>query len=338
MTPAPNYLVDKVIVEDLKTFKVNKLSTFRWVIVVFISIFPLLLILQALHQLVYIVVLLYILEVIISPFLWRKAGNFFLKKLIIDQLKIWKEGKKLNPIVRMINSFMGLDICQKNYFYLEASVPDIDMNSLWEIFEKRILNLISACLGIAFGFATLLKFIPLFSYTIEISSIFGSIIIETERIGAILFVTIMATALSPLLIFWLIPMIWTTQDANVKYVTVKQRNFDLGDKTSGSYLRYLLGFAGLSLAFGFILDTPQFLAAARGNPLLKYIISGAFLLFYVLLIIGVAFITGIIYLSKFHEQVVNDFRMELAQIINVNNTILRELSESEKRLFSKEIT
>ncbi|MHA1379648.1 MAG: hypothetical protein ACTSRG_14850 [Candidatus Helarchaeota archaeon] len=333
MCPAPNYLIDKTIVEELKTFYVNKLSKFRWFLVILLSVLPLIILIQALNALVFIVIVIYIVELIVSPIIWKKAGKFFLDKLILEQLKIWKKGEELNPIVKMINSFMGLDIVQKNYFYLEAAVPDIDLNSLWEIFKKRILNVTSACLGVAFGIATILKFIPLISHSTEITSIFGTIVIETGSISAILFTTIMATAISPLLIFWLIPIIWTTQDANIKYVTVKQRNFDLGEKISGSFLRYLLGFAGLSLAFGFILDTPQFLVDARGNSLMKYTIAGIFLMFYVLLIIGIAFLTGMIYLSKYHEEIVNNFRSDLAQIININNTILRDLSESEKILF-----
>ena len=335
MAPAPNYLEDKIIIEDLMRFHVVKIRALKWFLAILISLVPMLIIILFIGPLSILYIISLIIVVLISPIIWKNSSDFFLKQLILNNLDKWKKGIEINFFGRLINSLIGLDITQKHYYYLEASVPDIDLNDLVDVIKSRLLNVTSASLGISFGIGTILKFTPLYEGEKEMRVIGGILIYIPAEMGAIVGVLIIITAISPILLFWLIPIIWTTQDANVKFTTQKQKISDISDKITSSLLRNLLGIAGLTLAFNFILDTEQPMRSAAGNTVMKYIIAAIMLFIFVCLIAGTAFLTSLIYLNKYHEYIVNKFRMNVAKYLNVNNTLARELAESEKILFYK---
>jgi len=251
---------------------------------------------------------------LITPTIWNRLGKFISNKLVIKDFQIWEGKKRMYPIRKMLNFIFGLNFSTKFKYFLSAEVVDLDLNEKIKLIKGKIFDIVSACIGITFTIGTILK----------LSSI------SSENVA--LWLTIILL-ISPLLISWLIPVIWTVSDGHIRMIDEKHVISDIGEKMGRSMVSRILGVAGIALGFTFILDMDYYMEGAE-DVLNRYYFALFYLLMFISLIVGLSFLLGMIYIWKYHEKRVNEFRFKIAKIpLPIGITIVRQVTDEEKRFF-----
>ncbi len=319
MNSENSIISDKAITEDVMQFKVKKLGPLSWILVFIIAIVPIILVLQYFKFALVTIIVFFIVAALISPIVWKALGKKLLNAIFIESFKQWKEGKSVkNPILKLVNYLIGMDVSKDNDYYLEASVANINLNSIITILKDRIFTVTSACIGISATIATILRFI--FPRPQDIMPIIGF--------------TMIFLLISPIILFWLIPMIWSVQDANIRCINKSdQKISDVSHKIETSTIRKIIGYYGIALAFSFFLDS-GIAGTDTTNLIQKYASAGFLTVLILFLNIGVSLLAGIFYLNLYHEKLVKQFRLDLAKVLNVGVTAIRKVSDQELALFN----
>ncbi|MHA1146965.1 MAG: hypothetical protein ACTSR8_01845 [Promethearchaeota archaeon] len=311
------YIVEDIkINEDQMQFKVKKLNPLGWLLVLILAVIPLAIVLPIFQFALLWVAISFTAAIIIAPILWRVAGKSVLNSLFIKDFQDWKDKKGVSSLGRKIfNAIIGVKINEDYLYYLEGRVEDLNLNKIKVLLTQRIFNVTSASLGIGYTVATILRFA-----------------FPKASAQYIMGVSLILILLAPLMLFWFIPMIWSIQDANIKYKDELKDIGDLSYRISKSTIRKFIGITGITLAFSFFLDS-QLLAEQADSLIQRYILASLWVILVIALNIGVSLVCGSIYLNFHHQKVVNNFREKLASTLDIGVTSVRKLSEEEKQYF-----
>lgn len=265
---------------------------------------------------------------------WNKIGTGAAKMLVLDGFAARKlrqdqeellaraiEGGSFRALMRRL---MGMNFDPNRRYFAEAKVTDLDLKSIQTTLRHRILDLVSACLGISFLIAWALK--PLF----------GSNVAGQEKVVVVL---VFCVVTSPIIVSWLMPTIWLVQDSGIRWIDNKERVRDLANDIRRGVLSRFFGLAGFIGGFGFFMDSmPEIFyvfepnGTAPGSAVGNAIVSMFYLLVATLMMSGTALLVAMLYLSNPHEKAVNKFRATLLQYIPAAKTLVHELTPHETRL------
>ena len=315
-------------------------SKFRWVIIILFAL------LLNISSLVFTLTSpLYIGAIVISTlialFTWKRLSPRITQSLVINTLKIWNarviwENNPQGPkpslsIFRKIFAYLyGINLSLDNRYYLEAKPTNLDLNSIWQLFRERNLEFILACM------ATVFLSLLLSGYNDTIQGHSG----ECKDSDFLIIVNILYLLIfSPILVSWLIPVIWTIQDLNIKMIDKRQTISSLANNIRKSQIERLLGFSGFLAGVAFFVELFEKLPCMsitdgdRPNQAILIFEAVVFLLYFLFLYAGVAYIISIFYTRNSHEQIVNKFRNDLAQILPIGSTLARKVTAEEEQIF-----
>ncbi|MFQ5980419.1 MAG: zinc ribbon domain-containing protein [Candidatus Heimdallarchaeota archaeon] len=271
---------------------------------------------------------------VLSIFMWRIVSALVMNRVIIGNLNLWKKehamkqgltpekmgrktGLRIGIISRLFLRALNFKIDPHKQYYLEAIGKDSDFSSIRKNFSDKVIELTSACLGVGFLLATALK--PLFlTYGVLEESDF-------------LFLVIVLILFSPVFVSWLMPVIWLLEDCQIRSIDEDRNIGDLSEDVRGSRLSQFLGLAGFAAGINYFIDiVPELHPDLIENYADELWFAISYTLDFALLLIGSAFLIGMVYLALFHEKQVNKYRQELAQSLALGVTILREANDSER--------
>ena len=144
-------------------------------------------------------------------------------------------------IVRLILPLFGLKPhTSQSQVYIEGYTQNLQFRgfgSIFSVLKNRYFDVLSACFGVS----------------LIILLAIGSVVKLT---GESIFVGyIFLLLVSPFLVFWLIPLLWTIEDSGVKEVDPQTRRvWDVGYEIRKGFLSRFLGTAGIIAAFSYILS------------------------------------------------------------------------------------
>ncbi len=305
---------DKKISTVESVFRVEHPSIIKWIIISFLSIISVIAWFLLIGQVNFLPFLISAVTIPVAVFCWNKVGLWSINKIIIGTVENWKnqmntdktrepKGEmKIGFLKQLYLLLLGLRYSKDNKYYFELTIPNRNMKDIRKILSTLMVQVTSACLGVGFLIAILVR--P-FINSRETALLISVLII----IGA------------PIFISWLIPLTWTLKDINLKYINSDQEVRTISDDMRKGILSRFLGFSGFLAGMGFLIDT---LPAMMGNfnngapvisNLLVYIVAIFVLLFIIILIFGTNLLVSVIYITKFHEKRVNDVRAKLCGFI-----------------------
>ena len=263
-----------------------------------------------------------ILSPIIAIFLWNWLGKIVTQKLVYQTLKIKnQEEHEIKAIFRKIKkeqhfkkyrffrvfvtSLFNLNIDPDTTYYLEEETYDLDVSKISFFIRKRLRDMITSSLGISFLIASIVKFSIRSTYT---GFLAGSIVI----------------LMSPVLISWVTPVFWIIRDSRIRFIRTENDVYDLSDRFRTSIISRLFSVSVILAGVSFFIDIVQ-LATGKFDPSLiasifMYLGAFAFILIVIILISGISFAVGMIYLTTYHEKNVNKLRDELSEFIKFSQT------------------
>ncbi len=221
---------------------------------------------------------------------------------------------------------LGLYLDPKRDYFIEEEVPDIDMTKIQKIFQDRMIDLLSACLGVAVIIGSVLKN---FLLTTNL----------TPEEAKFIFVGIVgfSTLISPVLVGWLIPVIWTLQDSAIREVTDRNTVREVSMNVRNGLLNRLLGFAGFIGGISLLMDVgPQISDDPLEGNVVIFIFALLALMLVVFIISGPAYLIGILYFTRDHERNVNILRFSLFRKgLPLGMTMVRNANEEEIQRFNE---
>ena len=263
-----------------------------------------------------------ILSPIIAIFLWNWLGKIVTQKLVYQTLKIKnQEEHEIKAIFRKIKkeqhfkkyrffrvfvtSLFNLNIDPDTTYYLEEETYDLDVSKISFFIRKRLRDMITSSLGISFLIASIVKFSIRSTYT---GFLAGSIVI----------------LMSPVLISWVTPVFWIIRDSRIRFIRTENDVYDLSDRFRTSIISRLFSVSVILAGVSFFIDIIQ-LVTGKFDPSLianifMYLGAFAFILIVIILISGISFAVGMIYLTTYHEKNVNKLRDELSEFIKFSQT------------------
>ncbi len=263
-----------------------------------------------------------IISPIIAVFLWKWVGRWITKKLVYDTLKIQNEHKheikkifsklkkdehykKYNFLRAFFASLFNINIDPDTYYYLEEETHDLDISRISKFVKARLMHMITSSLGVGFLLASIVKFSINNTY---VGFLAGSILL----------------LISPILTSWITPVLWLIKDSRIKFIEPQNDAFELSNKFRRSIISRFFSITAIFAGVSFFIDIIQLITGAY-DPNLEtsiYMYLGAFaaLIIVIILISGISFAVGMIYLSLFHERNVNVLREELSEFIQFSQT------------------
>jgi len=263
-----------------------------------------------------------ILSPTIAIFLWNWLGKLVTRKLVYQTLKIKnQEEHEIKEIFRKLKkeqhfkkyrffrvfsaSLFNLNIDPDTTYYLEEETHDLDVSKISFFLQKRLMDMITSSLGIGFLIASIVKFSIRNTYT---GFLAGSIVI----------------LMSPILISWITPVFWIIRDSRIRFIKTENDVYDLSDRFRTSIISRLFSVSVILAGVSFFIDIVQ-LVTGKFDPSLiasisMYLGAFAFILIVIILISGISFAVGMIYLSIYHERNVNKLRDELSEFIKFSQT------------------
>jgi len=263
-----------------------------------------------------------IISPIIAIFLWKWVGRWVTKKLVFDTLKIQNEHKheikkifsklkkdehykKYNFFRAFFASLFNINISPDTNYYLEEETHDLDISRISKFAKTRLMHMITSSLGIGFLLASIVKYSINNTYVGFLS---GSLIL----------------LISPILISWITPVLWLIKDSRIKFIEPKNNAFELSNKFRRSIISRFFSITAIFAGVSFFIDIIQLITGTY-QPSFEasiYMYLGAFasIIIVIVLISGISFAVGMIYLSLFHEKNVNILREELSEFIKFSQT------------------
>ena len=326
--------------KDSKVFEVIKPKKKTWIFITFIVLIchaGWLNLIYALEDykletgLTIVLLLLFIIisgiSVIVSLFFWRRMGKYLIRKVVVKTLlkhkfihdtkfdinhtddvsKKRKTGlkKRIKAPRKVLANLLSINIEGGTLYYIEEQAGQVDLTNIKYFFRYKMLDLITASIFLSFLLALIVH-----------------IFVKNFIIGMISVSAIILA--SPILASWILPSIWALQDVRLKYFTKQMNNFDLYEKMRKSLLGRFLSISGLFASFGFFyeimpLATGLYSVFERLDPfagtILTILLAIGGMIFVIILMTGTSAFVVMIYLSKYHEKIVNELRDELNEFI-----------------------
>lgn len=254
---------------------------------------------------------------VISLLLWSKLGNPIAERILTSALRKWKENKRNF----LAGKLFGLNLDRDSQYYIEANANDVDLRNVFGIFRGRMIEVISICLGLAM---LLSKFIlwakpPNWVY-IEVEN---ELILDQYTL---IVMAVLVSITSPLLAFWIVPLIWMARDLNVSGMTQDRALIKLEDHVRSGLLDKALGLAGLLLAWDMLKAYNETLYTGFTAIYLTTLFD---LLWLVSTSLALPYLIGILYLRFFHQKAVNRTRKKVHEILPLGNTLIQWANENE---------
>jgi hypothetical protein len=124
----------------------------------------------------------------------------------------------------------------------------------------------------------------------------------------------------------LIPVIWTLDDVQMRGIDESKTMESLNDNVRSGVLSNILGIAGIMLAFDFIKTLVLEYETNSGLATDDWIIIFMTIFFVIMTIVfggGTSYLIGIVYLQKYHMNIVNQLRSKIAKVIPVGVASVR---------------
>jgi len=257
-----------------------------------------------------------------SIFLWKGISKWITRRIVYETLKIHHEEdegikelfsklrekehyEKFSFFRALSASFFSIDIDRNTTYYLEEETNDLDISKLGKFFKQRLYDMITSSLGIGFLIASIVKYSIKSTYT---GFVAGAIII----------------LLTPLLISWLTPVIWIIKDSRIRFVKSGNNLFDLYERFRTSFLNRFFSISAWLAGLGFSIDLIQLLtgeyAPSFKTSIVMYLVAFVAVVIVAILMTGTLFIVGMVYLTKFHEENVNELREKLSEFLKYSQT------------------
>ncbi|MCF2140429.1 MAG: hypothetical protein K9W44_10295 [Candidatus Lokiarchaeota archaeon] len=256
------------------------------------------------------------------PILWKKIGMIFFKRDLVPLVKNYKyniekknkknkqqpkEKLKISVFWKVLNFLMDLKYDPTKTYYIERVPTNLNANKMKDI-GNRIFDVISASLAIT----SLVGMI--FTWISPISTV--------EEGQNLLKIIIIIVFISPLLSSWLIPTLWIMQDACIKSIDPDHNSENVGLLIRKGTLRKFLGTGGIMFGYGFLLQNIQTLQENIHSlgPAEVYLLAGAYLFGFIVIIAFPSIVLTFIYLFKFHVGNVNEIRKNLSDLLKTGTT------------------
>jgi len=252
--------------------------------------------------------------------MWNKYTKIILQDYLVNNFRKYHlktqgaEMAKEHYLYRLIENMMGLSLSQENRYFIEAEVIDVDLRSIRATMKSRIVDLISACLGI----------VGLIGVILRNSIYIKSFNLNLAQFGVLMIFTLI---ISPILVSWLIPVIWVLRDARIKVINTENHTDNYFEFVRKGFLSRFLGISGFIGLYSVLLEVSEILAKTNAdfeNNI--FAINAVALLAFIgsiLTIAGTAYFVGMLYLFTKHEDAVNDLRTILSHYIPVGLTSIR---------------
>lgn len=267
--------------------------------------------------------------------MWNKYTKIILQDYLVNNFRKYhlkKQGSetgKEHYLYRLIENMMGLSLSQENRYFIEAEIIDVDLRSIRATMKSRIVDLISACLGI----------VGLIGVILRNSIYIKSFNLNLAQFGVLMIFTLI---ISPILVSWLIPVIWVLRDARIKVINTENHTDNYFEFVRKGFLSRFLGISGFIGLYSVLLEVSEILAKTNADfennifaintvALLAFIGS-------ILTIAGTAYFVGMLYLFTKHEDAVNDLRTILSHYIPVGLTSIRGALPEELEFFQNRET
>lgn len=276
---------------------------------------------------------MFLIVTIISIILWNKVGQKVLDYTILNGLIIHNQNRKvqyqqneeniLTTITKyrsLIYFLLGIDFSTKKQFYLEPILIDTDLNNLKKILRRRLVDVVSACTGISILIGIALRF--------QFSNL---------EPGGLLWLSLIIINVSPILVCWFIPVIWTIEDSRIKAVDHNNHVYDLATELRKGFLNRFLGYSGVFAGLAFLIDVlPELEEGGFVEATSSQLYIGAmFVLVIILLLIsGTVFFITVYYLNKYHKFKVINLRKELSNFIPFGITLVRKTTNEEQSILT----
>ena len=254
-----------------------------------------------------------ILSYLFTARIYSKVGQGLVEKNVVQALKSYrKEKEKPNPekvISEGINSIIGLKFDTKKNYYVEDQVVDLNMDDVPTILKGRVFDIISASLGITFIFGMILTSV------MEVNE---------DSIGGIFGIMLIFNFFGPLIVSWLIPMVWILEDTDIRVVDDKHQIVQIGQQLRSGLFSKLLGVGGLMLGVTF-LSSNATIFMEEENPSIVgiYGISMILVFLFMLMIASPSMAVALSYLEHHHEKNVVACRTLLREILPTGLTIVK---------------
>ncbi len=262
-------------------------------------------------------------RMVLSKFVDENFESYISEKVHGTQRFIGLGGK----IKKYLSMLLGIYLDTNKDYFIEEEVPDVDMTHLKEIFKDRLIDLMSACLGVTVLFASVLRaMLPKSDLNFrQAREVFGALT------GFVLLI-------SPILVGWLIPVIWTLQDSAVREVTKRNTVREVAANVKNGALNRLLGFTGILGGLSLLIDIlPLVVDNGQNLSFVEVYFLAVIVLFITLIAIsGPAYLTGLLYFIRYHERNVNNLRRHLYDMgIPLGMTMVRNANEEEIKKFEE---
>ena len=271
---------------------------------------------------------MYILAIFFLPWfiyrkLWANFGHKLTRRILLKNIERYNNKKSTSWYSKLIS----LKFNQEYKYYIEAEVEDLDLNKIWILFKKKIFYFVFTSIGFSFTIAYIM-----------VSLIGWEFFADEYRLTLIIYIGGGLLSLGPVMLFWLIPLIWTVENLKIRSIdNMNIINF-LEKEIKKSYLEKFIGVAGLVSAHSLLLKFSEFsisINPTTGIPIISdifklddstlAILMTKFLLFITIFFyFGISFLLCITYLNKHHESFVNNLRYEISKLLPIGITSVRK--------------
>jgi len=316
--------------QEMMRFDITNPSKFRWILIIGIA---LILNIEWINATGGFGIVISFCVIIIASYFWSKIGFMILSKTVIrefndfnlefgqkksrnNQVSIGRSNLILRIFGTILLRFSGFRLSKFNEYYLEAEVKDVEIGNFKDFLRLRLLDVVSSCLGLSLLVGVSLRYLlPYINKTFFIG-------FTADELIVFLFYSV---AMSPLFVFWLIPVIWVFEDAQLRTVDIDKGvdSDELIIKVRRGLLSKLLGWGGLLTGLIYLADLSTDLYGSDVSIVFKYSWALFILIWFLLTVTGTAYLTTVIYLARFHEKNVNEFRKLLSRIIPVGVTLVK---------------
>ena len=261
------------------------------------------------------------LAIVIVPVLaWGEFGSRLASTSIIKYLR--KTIKKKIPGPSEI--VMGFPLRTKDIYYLEAYPVDLDLGSDFthtKVFIKRVLEVLFLSMGMS---VTISQIVAPFLYSPVITT-YPDMYWNIEEM--IIDLTIYLGPFSLLILTFIMPVFWISEDLQAYRVNEYQDAVRLGYYLRTGLLSKILGFFGIILVFNLAQEFATVLLLGTEELEYSELMSSpelAFQLYYTVaiwfgLIVGMSagtpFLVTLLYLSFYHSRWVNNVRIKASEFM-----------------------
>ena len=247
MDPMEKYLSDYENTEKEREFRLIPCDAKQYFIT--LSLLGVILILMILlviftemelYMLIY-AILMSILVIFVTPILWNKVFQNFIKNSLVPAMSAIEEKQNQNVLEYIrgtVGKFLGIRFSPDLIYFLEADPQDIDLTK-----NKQLMKYSFDVTTTALGFSFIATMVVSWFLNITASNWY-----------VLLYLGVGFAFGSPLLISPLIPIIWTLEGTSVKSIDKHHQIQRLGYRIRERIFDRFMGKGGIILGFSFILN------------------------------------------------------------------------------------